>query len=72
MNFKLEKAKKELYEFLDENPELIPYQNALSASLNNAGDNVNKRFLAFSVFLQYNLSDLKFELLQLKKILDKK
>jgi len=71
MNYELEKAKKELYKFLDENPEMIPMQNALSSSLDRAGSDVNKRLIIFNTFLQYNLSDLKFELLQLKKLLDK-
>ena len=71
MNYELVKAEKELFEFLEKNPDLVPMQNALSSAMNMHGYDMEKRFLAFSVFLQYNLSDLKFELLQLKKLLDK-
>lgn len=70
MNFALEKAKKELYEFLEQNPELIEYQNALSAAMDKAGDDPAKRFIVFNEFLQYNLSDLKFEMIQLKEKID--
>jgi len=58
MNYELEKAKKELYKFLDENPEMIPMQNVL----NDAMDNSENRILALAFFVSDNLQQLKTEL----------
>lgn len=65
MNYEVEKAKKELFKLLENNPELRDYQKNLTEAMDKAPE--NKRLMVLSVFLQYNLSDLKFELIQLKE-----
>jgi hypothetical protein len=68
MDFIVEKAKKELFELLEKNTELIDYQYALSKAMNAVPE--NQRLYVLGTFLQYNLSDLKYELLHLKELID--
>lgn len=67
MNYTVESARKELFELLDRFPELREYQNTLSDAMDKVPDKDRLRVLG--VFLQYNLSDLKFELMELKRLL---
>lgn len=67
MNYTVESARKELFELLDRFPELREYQNTLSNAMDKVPDKDRLRVLG--VFLQYNLSDLKFELMELKRLL---
>jgi len=67
MNYVVESARKELFELLDRFPELRDYQNALSNAMDKVPDYDRLRVLG--VFLQYNLSDLQFELIELKRFL---
>lgn len=69
MDFVMQKAKKELFELLEKNTELIDYQYTLSKAMNAVPE--NKRLHVLGTFLQYNLSDLKYELLHLKELIDK-
>jgi hypothetical protein len=70
MNYTLEKTKKELYELLDKNPELVEYQNKISKAMDSTKNENRLKVLGF--FLQHNLSDLLFELMELKKILNER
>jgi len=67
MNYEVECAKKELFELLEKNPELRPLQTTLSKSMDEARE--QDRLKILSTFLQYNLSDLTFELLELRRLL---
>jgi hypothetical protein len=67
MNYTVESARKELFELLDRFPELREYQDALSNAMDKVPDKDRLRVLG--VFLQHNLSDLKFELIELKRLL---
>jgi hypothetical protein len=68
MDFIVEKAKKELFEMLEKNTELIDYQYALSRAMSAVPE--NERLNVLGVFLQHNLSDLKYELLELQNMLN--
>jgi hypothetical protein len=70
MNYTIESARKELFELLHKNPELRSYQQTLSEALNKVQN--TDRFRVLSVFLQYNLADLKFELLELQRLLSER
>lgn len=65
MNYEVEKAKQELFELLESNPELRDYQKNLTEAMDKVPE--NKRLIVLSTFLQYNLGDLQFELIQLKE-----
>jgi hypothetical protein len=65
MNYEVEKAKQELFELLESNPELRDYQKNLTEAMDKVPE--NKRLMVLSTFLQYNLGDLQFELIQLKE-----
>ena len=65
MNYEVEKAKQELFELLENNPELRDYQKNLTEAMDKVPE--NKRLMVLSTFLQYNLGDLQFELIQLKE-----
>ena len=67
MNYDVELAKKELFDLLEKNPELRDYQKKLTEAMDGVDDKDRMRVL--SVFLQYNLSDLKYELLRLQHLL---
>lgn len=67
MNYTVESARKELFDLLDRFPELRDYQNTLSNAMDKVED--NERLRVLGVFLQYNLSDLKFELMELQRLL---
>lgn len=67
MNYTVESARKELFELLHRVPELIDYQQTLSEAMDKVENTDRLRVL--SVFLQYNLADLKFELLELQRLL---
>lgn len=67
MDYKVELAKKELFELLDKNPELLKYQESLNRAMNATEE--HNRLKVLGVYLQYNLSDLKFELMELQKLL---
>ena len=69
MNYEVEKAKNELYKILENNPELREYQQKLNEAMDGVDEKDRLKVLA--TFLQYNLSDLKFELLQLQSLLNK-
>jgi hypothetical protein len=68
MDFVVEKAKKELFELIEKNTDLIDYQYTLSKAMNAVPE--NQRLHVLGTFLQYNLSDLKYELLHLKELID--
>lgn len=68
MNYEVEKAKKELYELLDKNPELRAYQNTLSNAMDSALE--QDRLSVLATFMQYNLSDLLCEMIELKGLID--
>ena len=67
MNYEAECAKKELFELLERNPKLRPLQTALSKSMDDARE--QDRLKILGTFLQYNLSDLTFELMELRRLL---
>lgn len=67
MNYTVESARKELFDLLDRFPELREYQNTLSHAMDKVED--HERLRVLGVFLQYNLSDLKFELMELQRLL---
>ena len=67
MNYTVESARKELFDLLDRFPELRDYQNTLSNAMDKVED--NERLRVLGVFLQYNLSDLKFDLMELQRLL---
>ena len=64
MNYEVEKAKQELFKLLEDNPELRDYQKKLTETMNKVSE--NNRIGVLSTFLQYNLGDLHFELIELK------
>lgn len=68
MNYELEKAKKELYELLDRNPELRTYQNNISEAMDRVSE--KDRLSVLATFIQYNLSDLAFELIELRRLIN--
>jgi hypothetical protein len=71
MNHEVDRANKELFELISNNPELVPMQIALSKAMDNVSE--NNRLAVLTTFLQVNLSDLKYELFRLKELLgDKK
>lgn len=70
MNYTVESARKELFELLHRVPELRDYQQALSEAMDKVEN--TERLRVLSVFLQYNLADLKFELLELQRLLGEK
>lgn len=67
MNYTVESARKELFELLHRFPELRDYQQTLSEAMDKVEN--TERLRVLGVFLQYNLSDLKFELLELQRLL---
>jgi hypothetical protein len=67
MNYTVESARRELFDLLDRFPELRDYQNTLSNAMDKVED--HERLRVLGVFLQYNLSDLKFELMELQRLL---
>lgn len=64
MNYEVEKAKQELFKLLENNPELRDYQKKLTEAMDKVSE--NNRIGVLSTFLQYNLGDLHFELIELK------
>lgn len=64
MNYEVEKAKQELFKLLEDNPELRDYQKKLTEAMDKVSE--NNRIGVLSTFLQYNLGDLHFELIELK------
>lgn len=70
MDYAVEKAKKELYELLDKNPKLRTYQESLSKAMDRVQE--KDRLSVLATFLQYNLSDLLFELIELKRLIGEK
>ena len=70
MNYEIESAKKELFELLEKHPELRDYQNSLSKSMDKAKE--RDRLKVLGTFLQYNLSDLTCELIELKRLLSER
>jgi len=65
MNYEVEKAKQELFKLLEDSPDLRDYQKNLTEAMDKVPE--NKRLMVLSTFLQYNLGDLQFELIQLKE-----
>jgi hypothetical protein len=68
MNNMVTQAKKELYELLEKNPELITYQARLSEAMDEVPE--SERLSVIASFLKINLTDLRFELLRLKNLLE--
>jgi hypothetical protein len=67
---KLQKAKQELNEFLQANPELIPYQMSLNEYLSK-GRTQQERMQILARHMTENLIELQSELMLLKDKLDK-
>ncbi len=66
----LQKAKQELNEFLQANPELIPYQMSLNEYLSK-GRTPQERMQILARHMTENLIELQSELMLLKDKLDK-
>lgn len=67
----LQKAKQELNEFLQSNPELIPYQMSLNEYMSK-GKTPQERMQILARHMTENLIELQSELMLLKDILDKR
>ena len=70
MSNTLQKAKKELNEFLQANPELIPYQMSLNEYMSK-GRTSQERMQILARHMTENLIELQSELMLLKDRLDK-
>ena len=67
MENEAENARKELFELLQNNPELRKFQAIIGNSMDKAKE--EDRLKILTTFIQYNLSDLTFEMMELKKLL---
>lgn len=70
MNYTVEKTKKELFELLDSNPKLRSYQKSLSEAMDTVEE--KDRLKVLGVYLQHNLSDLLFEMMELRRLLNER
>lgn len=67
---RLEKAEKELDEFLKDHPEMAKMQNELTLALGSIGDNANERMRYIAKLMETSVTNLLIAKRQAKKMLD--
>ena len=71
MTYEVRKAEKELDEFLNANPQLVPMQKTIERALEKSGNDSSSRFRILSFFITENLKELRIELKMLQILLER-
>lgn len=66
MSYELRQAERKLDEYLLQNPHLVDFQYRLDEALSKVGEDPQKRFEVFKLYLQDNLLELRTELTMLQ------